>query len=96
MRLKILKSFRDKLNDQIDYIAKDKPAAARKFKSDLIQRIKDIPKMPYANRKSIFFERENIRDLVFKAYIIVYKIDEQKKVIEAFGFTKFEDDPFLR
>lgn len=59
MRLRILKSFRDKLNDQVDYIAKDKPAAAIRFKTDLIQRIKAIPQMPYANRKSIFFERED-------------------------------------
>jgi plasmid stabilization system protein ParE len=58
MRLRILKSFRDKLNDQVDYIAKDKPAAARRFKSDVIKRIKGIPRMPYANRNSIFFDRE--------------------------------------
>lgn len=96
MRLRILKSFRDKLNDQVDYIAKDKPAAARRFKSDVIKRIKSIPRMPYANRKSIFFDREDIRDLVFKGYVIVYKIDNEKKIIDVFGFTKYEDDPFLK
>ncbi len=50
--------------------------------------------MPYANRKSIFFEREDIRDLVFKGYVIVYKIDEQKNVIDVFGFSKYEDNSF--
>jgi plasmid stabilization system protein ParE len=96
MRLRILKSFRDKLNDQVDYIARDKPASARKFKSDVIKRIKGIPRMPYANRKSIFFDREDIRDLIFKGYVIVYKIDDDKKIIDVFGFTKYEDDPFLK
>jgi len=55
MKVRITKNFRDKLNKQIDYIAKDKPVTARKFKNDLISRIKGIPDMPYQNRKSIFF-----------------------------------------
>ncbi len=50
--------------------------------------------MPFANRKSIFFDREDIRDLIFKGYMIVYKIDKNKKVIDVFGFTKYENDPF--
>ena len=94
MRLKISKSFRDKLNDQVTFIAKDKPSAARKFKSEIIKRIKEIPEMPFKNRKSIFFDREDIRDLIYKGYIIVYKINEREKTIEVFGFTKYEDNPF--
>jgi plasmid stabilization system protein ParE len=94
MRLRILTSFGDKLNDQVEYIAKDKSAAARKFKSEVIKRIKGIPKMPYANRKSIFFDREDIRDLVFKGYVIVYKINTENQTIDVFGFTKYENDPF--
>ena len=94
MRLKISKSFRDKLNDQVTFIAKDKPSAAWKFKSEIIKRIKEIPKMPFKNRKSIFFDREDIRDLIYKGYIIVYKINDREKTIEVFGFTKYEDNPF--
>ncbi len=94
MRLRILTSFGDKLNDQVEYIAKDKPAAARKFKREVIRRIKEIPKMPFANRKSIFFDREDIRDLIFKGYVIVYKINTENKSIEVFGFTKYAKDPF--
>ncbi len=94
MKLRILKSFADKLNDQVDYIAKDKPGAARKFKSDILKRIREIPDMPFSNRKSIFFDREDIRDLIFKGYIIVYKVDAKKDIITIFGFTKYQDDPF--
>lgn len=96
MRLRILTSFRDKLNDQVEYIAKDKPAAARKFKREVIKRIKGIPQMPYSNRKSIFFDREDIRDLVFKGYLIVYKINTDNQTIDVFGFTKYENDPFKK
>jgi len=94
MRLRVLKSFGDKLNDQVNYIAQDKPGAARKFKLDIIKRIKEIPKMPYAYRKSIFFDREDIRDLIFKGYIVVYKVDDDDEIITVFGFTKYKNDPF--
>lgn len=92
MKLKISVSFREKPNEQIKFIAKDKPVAARKFKTELLKRIKDIPKIPYSNRKSMFFDRNDIRDLIFKGYIIVYKVNEQEKAIEVFGFTKYEDN----
>ena len=39
MRLRILSTFGDKLNDQVEYIANDKPAAARKFKRDFIMKV---------------------------------------------------------
>jgi plasmid stabilization system protein ParE len=94
MKLRILKSFGDKLNDQVDFIAQDKPSAARRFKSEILARIKEIPKMPYANRKSIFFDREDVRDLIFKGYIVVYKADGEKGIITVFGFTKYRNDPF--
>ena len=91
MKLRILKSFRDKLNEQVEYIAQDKPGAARKFKTDVLKRIKEIPSMPFACRRSIFFDREDIRDLIFKGYIIVYKVDESKGVTTVFGFTKYKN-----
>ena len=94
MNVKISKSFRDRLAAQVEYIARDKPSAARKFKSEVLERIKEISEMPYKHRKSIFFNREVIRDLIFKGYVIVYKVDEQSQLIEVFGFTKYEENPF--
>ncbi len=94
MRVKITRSFSAKLNKQVDYIASDKPASARKFKNEIILRIKSISKMPYQNRKSMFFDDKEIRDLIFKGYIVVYRIDNTKKVIVVFGFTKYESKPF--
>ena len=94
MRLRVLQSFKDKLNEQIAYIAQDKPEAARKFKSEVMLRIRSIPQMPYANRKSIFFDRDDIRDLVVRGYVVVYKVNPEQGTIDVFGFTKHEDDPF--
>lgn len=94
MKIKFSKSFSQRLNDQVDYIAKDKPSAARKFKLELMTRIKKIPEVSYSNRKSIFFDRNDIRDLIYKGYVVVYKINEVEKSIEVFGFVKWEESPF--
>jgi plasmid stabilization system protein ParE len=94
MKIKVLQSFKEKLNHQMDYIARDKPRAARKFKTDILQRIKEIPQMPYKNRKSIYFDRDDIRDLIYKGYTVVYKINKNEDSIEVFGFTKYENNPF--
>jgi len=48
--------------------------------------------MPFKNRKSIFFDREDIRDLVFKEYVLVYKVNVEKEEIELFGFVKYGQD----
>jgi plasmid stabilization system protein ParE len=94
MKIKVTKKFRDKLNTQVDYIAKDKPSAARKFKEEIILRIKGIVNMPYQNRKSIFFDSNEIREFIYKGYIVVYKVDRSSDTIEVFGFIKYESKPF--
>jgi hypothetical protein len=71
MILRIAHVFKIKLQMQLLFIATDKPAA-KKFQKDLLKRLKLIPKYPLKCRKSIFFDSENFRDLVFRGHIIVY------------------------
>lgn len=91
MTIKILKSFSTKLEKQIAYISKDKPQAARNFKKEILERIKELDSMPYKHQKSKYFDSEAIRDLVFKGYVVVYRINENQKAIEVFGFIKYEE-----
>ena len=91
MKIKILKSFSFKLADQVEYIAKDKPKAARNFKNNILNEIKLLGSMPFKNKKSIYFNTETIRDLTFKGYTIVYRIKKEEDVIEVFGFIKYKD-----
>jgi len=93
MKIKITASFREKVNQQVDFIARDKPGAARKFKNELLEQLNSISDMPYKYRKSIFFDQEAIRDLIFKGYVIVYRINQTENTIEIFGFSKYEDNP---
>ena len=93
MKVKIAAIFYKKFLKQIDYISNDKPVAARKFKSDILEKLKELPLMPYRNRKSVFYEEDNIRDLIFKGYIIVYRVNDEDKEIEVFGFIKYIEKP---
>ena len=91
MKIKISEIFYKKFVKQIDYISADKPKAARQFRDDVLGKIKGIPSMPYRNRRSLFYEDDNIRDLIFKGYIIIYRIKENE--IDVFGFVKYTDKP---
>lgn len=88
MKIKITKDFRFDLDNQIRYISKDKPLAARKFKVDLIKKIRKDLKNPFYFKKSSYFNDENIRDYVFKGYTIVYYVDIGQEIIFVFGFIK--------
>ncbi len=91
MKIVFKDTFYHRLESQIEYISLNILAQARKFKSDLFKRIKEIPTNPYRYRKSIYFEDETIRDLIFKGYTIVFRIVENN--IEIFGLVKFQKEP---
>lgn len=87
MELKISHVFTVKLNSQIEFIAQHRPNVARKFKVEVFKALKSIPKSPLKHRKSIFFDSADIRDLVIKNHIVVYKIDKEKNQILVFGLV---------
>lgn len=91
MKILFKKSFLERLNKQIAYISLDSCKNARKFKNDLLSRIKEIPENPYSHRMSIYFEDSDIRDLIFRGYTIVFRI--KNKQIEVFGFVKHQQNP---
>lgn len=94
MKINFSETFLKKLYQQIDYIAEDKPQAAKKFRVEIFKEIKKISKMPYQYRKSIYSENEdNVRDLIYKGYIIIFKISTDKNVIEILEFIKYLERP---
>jgi len=75
-------TFSKQLKQIIEYIAQDKPSSSMKFKNELKENINLIPSNPIMYRKSIYFNNENIRDMIFKGYTIIYRIRPIKKEIE--------------
>ena len=89
MNIEFLPSFVNRLEGFVEIIAEDKPAVARKFQKEVITVCKEIQNFPYKHRKSIYFDDDNIRDLVHKGFVIIYKID--KEAIRVFAFVNRND-----
>ena len=91
MIVSISNEFLKLLTEQVRYIYKDKPRAALKFRKDLLKNIKKDLKQPFNFKKSRYIENENIRDYVFKGYVVVYEVDIERKIVFVFGFIKYKD-----
>lgn len=91
MKVSFEAKFIEKLNDQVQYISKDKPQAARKFKNELIKNLRKDLKQPFHYKKSRYFDDENIRDYIFKGYASVYEVNIKQNSIIVFGFIKYKD-----
>ena len=91
MKIVLKDTFIDRLENQLEFIANNNPVNARKFKNELLNQIKAIPSHPRKHRKSIWYDDENIRDLIFKGYTIVFRINNN--TIEIFGFVKHQNSP---
>ena len=89
MKVKFNNNFLYLLEDQLRFISRDKPIAAKKFRNDLIFSLKKDLKYPFNFKKSIYFDDEMIRDYTFKGYTIVYLVNEELKQVEVFEFIKY-------
>lgn len=91
MRIVFKDTFLKRLEKHLEFISLDSPKRARKFKNDILNRIKEIPKNPYQYRKSIYFEDISIREIIYKGYTIVFRITSER--VEIFGFVKQQKNP---
>ncbi len=63
------------------YIAQDKKSAAVKFEQALNKQIENLIHFPYKYRKSHYFEDEAYRDMVFKGYTVIYKVEPERIIV---------------
>ncbi len=83
-------NYLTKLQNIMEFIAKDSLTRALIFQTDLDEKVNNLENMPYKFRKSIYFNDENIRDLIFKGYVVPYKIDKIKDTINIIGIKKYQ------
>ncbi|EAM0410251.1 type II toxin-antitoxin system RelE/ParE family toxin [Campylobacter jejuni] len=80
--------FKNELRHIVNFINLDSSFYAKEFLNDIYSIFRNLSFMPYKNRKSLSFDNENIRDLIFKGYIIPYLIDKSKNEIVILGIYK--------
>jgi len=93
MQINRLKRYENNLFQILDYIAQDKFSASEKFKNELDALIDDISAFPYKCKKSIYFDNDNIRDMVFKGYTIIYRVNMDKNSIDVIGIFNRNKPP---
>lgn len=81
--MRILKTelFSKELDDILGFIARDSAKARDRFKSELTSSLKKLDFMPYKFRQSTSFDDKNIRDFIYKGYVVPYLIDKANNKI---------------
>ena len=82
MRINRSARYKNNLFQILDYIAQDKLGASENFLNELDKLINNLPNFPFKFRKSRYFDSENIRDMVYKGYTVIYRINEAKNTID--------------
>lgn len=70
--------YKKQLKEIVFYIKKDKVTASIEFIKSLKENVNNVTNFPYKYKKSIYYENENIRDMTFEGYTIVYEVFEDK------------------
>lgn len=68
------KRYIKELKNILTFIAKDSLNSSRKFKNELDDKINKIPNYPQIYRKSLATDDENVKDLIFKGFVVVFRI----------------------
>ena len=79
------KAVRD-LESIIRYIALDNPEAAKKVGLNLLNKTKELSRLPFQGQKVSEFNSPDIRQVILKPYRIVYRIEGDKKRISVARF----------
>jgi len=79
------------LNKIWDFIADDSLTRADKFLKNLTSQIEEITDMPFRYRKSVYFNDNSIRDMIYKGYTIVFYVNKDEETIMILGITKYRE-----
>ena len=73
---------RDDLHDIVVFIARDNPNRAMSFGYELISETDRLQGFPELGRSVPEYRDDNIREIIFRPYRIVYRIDHERKLCE--------------
>ena len=82
MRINRSPRYKNNLFQILDYIAQDKFSASKNFLNELDKLINNLPNFPFKFRKSEYFDDENIRDMFYKGYTVIYRVNEIENTID--------------
>jgi len=75
----------------LKYISKDSKNRAFNFKNQLDKKINNLNNFPHKFQKYKLHDDENVRNMTFKGYSIIYFIEEDKDRISVIDIFKWID-----
>ena len=85
-QVELSRSARSDLEDITRYISIDDPDRALRFGRFLIQHTKSLGQFPARGRIVPEFEDETIREIIVRAYRVVYRVNHEQQSIEVIRF----------
>ena len=73
---------RDDLHDIVVFIARDNPERAMSFGYELISQTDRLQTFPELGRIVPEYRSQNIREIIFRPYRIVYRVNPDRRVCE--------------
>ena len=70
------------LSGLVSFIARDNPQAAERFGFEIIEKAEKLDQFPLLGRVVPEFKIENLREIIHRPYRIVYRVREERGVIE--------------
>ncbi|MCH9740377.1 MAG: type II toxin-antitoxin system RelE/ParE family toxin [Epsilonproteobacteria bacterium] len=67
------------------FIAEDSPSRALEFYDELLLKIENIPLSPFIYRQKEDLDDENIREFIFKGYVVPFFVDQKENKIVILG-----------
>jgi toxin ParE1/3/4 len=74
------------LQEIVRYIAFDNPAVTETFGLELIAKTCTLATFPELGRRVPEFDDPNVRELIFKSYRIVYRVQKEERAVEVSRF----------
>ncbi|QKG30320.1 type II toxin-antitoxin system RelE/ParE family toxin [Campylobacter sp. RM16187] len=85
MEIILTEQFKSELKIILDFYAEKSEQTAINFLEDLFKKIDNTTFMPYRFRKNQILNREDIRELIFKGYVIPFHISTDSiKILSIF------------
>ncbi|MDL0089647.1 type II toxin-antitoxin system RelE/ParE family toxin [Campylobacter gastrosuis] len=86
MDIILTEQFKAELKIILDFYASKSQMVANTFLDELFEKIESIAFMAYRFRKNRYFEKDNVRDLIFKGYVISFIIENETiKILSIYG-----------
>lgn len=80
-KLRWLEEAIEDLNQIYNFISQDSVYYAIKMTEEILKKAENLKRLPYIGRKIMGINNENIREVIYKSYRIIYKIDSNTILI---------------